>query len=128
MSIDTGKRIVDYILTADIDHKEGVILEFIGGEPLLEAELIDQICDYFKLRSFELNHPWSWNYRISICTNGVNYDSPAVQKLIEKNRGKISITITIDGVKEKHDMHTAVTSLVTLHKHKLISVFLFLLL
>ncbi len=104
MSFETGKKIVDYMLTADIQKEEAVILDFIGGEPLLEAELIDKICDYFKIRAFELNHPWYWNYRINICTNGVNYASDAVQNLIKKNYGKISVSISIDGTKEKHDM------------------------
>lgn len=104
MSLDTAKKFVDYILTADINYAEAVILEFIGGEPMMEAELISQICDYFKVKAFLLGHPWYWNYRISICTNGVNYTSDAVQALIARNRGKISVTITIDGTKQKHDL------------------------
>ena len=34
----------------------------------------------------------------------MNYSDPAVQRLIEKNEGKIAIGITIDGTKEKHDL------------------------
>lgn len=45
-----------------------------------------------------------WRYRINISTNGVNYSDNAVQRLIENNKGKISIGITIDGTKEKHDL------------------------
>lgn len=30
--------------------QHAVTLDFIGGEPLLEIELIDKICDYFKLK------------------------------------------------------------------------------
>ena len=104
MSLDTAKRFIDYILSSDINFAEAVILDFIGGEPMLEAELIGQIADYFKIRAFECGHPWYWKYRINVCTNGVNYASPAVQKLIDDNSGKISVTITLDGCKEKHDM------------------------
>lgn len=104
MNLETAKKFVDYMLTADIHYADAVILDFIGGEPMLEAELISQICDYFKIRAYELNHPWYWNYRISICTNGVNYTSEPVQSLIKRNAGKISVTITIDGNKEKHDL------------------------
>ena len=82
MNFETTKKFVDYMLTADIHYADAVILDFIGGEPMLEAELISQICDYFKIRAYELNHPWYWNYRISICTNGVNYTSEPVQSLI----------------------------------------------
>ncbi len=106
MPIEVAKQFIDYIMTSKTFKREkAVILEFIGGEPLLEAKLIDDICDYFKIRTFELEDDWYWNYRISITTNGVNYSEPSVQKLIEKNEGKISIGITIDGIKEKHDLH-----------------------
>ncbi len=55
MSLETGKRIVDYIIdlyedgTGDFINKstQGVVLDFIGGEPLLEAELIEKITDYW---------------------------------------------------------------------------------
>lgn len=71
---------------------------------MIEADLIDSIADYFKLRAFELDHDWYWNYRISICTNGVNYSNIEVQNFINKNYGKISVSISLDGTKEKHDM------------------------
>ena len=55
MSIETGRKIVDYIL--DLYEKnesdfvnqntQAVVLDFIGGEPLLEAKLIERICDYW---------------------------------------------------------------------------------
>ncbi len=105
MDFDVAKRFIDYILTSDsIKCSNAVILEFIGGEPLIEAELIDKICDYFKIKSFEEDHQWSWNYRISISTNGVNYSDEAVQDFIKKNPSKMSIGMTIDGTKEKHDL------------------------
>ena len=103
MPFDVAKKFIDLILNMPV-KMPSVVLDFIGGEPLLEAELIDQICDYFKKKAFELNHPWYWKYRINIGTNGVNYSDSSVQKLIEKNKGKISVAITLDGVKEKHDM------------------------
>ncbi len=105
MDLDTAKKFVDQLLTTDsMRYSEAVILEFIGGEPMMEAELIDKIVDYFKLTAFMLDHDWYWNYRISICTNGVNYSSEPVQCLIKKNYNKIAVTISLDGVKEKHDM------------------------
>ena len=62
--------------------QHAVTLDFIGGEPLLEIELIDKICDYFKLKTYEMGISWYWNYRISICTNGVNYLDKRIQKFI----------------------------------------------
>jgi len=105
LSLETAKKFIDYVLTAKRFHRcRAVILDFIGGEPLLEAELISDICDYFKIRAYEEQLPWYWNYRINISTNGVNYSDQKVQELIKKNEGKISIGITIDGTKEKHDL------------------------
>lgn len=105
MKFDTAKQAVDYLLTSlEKKKSEPIIVEFIGGEPLIEVELIDKVCDYFKLRAYELGHDWYWNYRFSITTNGVNYGDESVQKYINKNKNKVSITMTVDGTKEKHDM------------------------
>ncbi|EGD46912.1 radical SAM domain protein [Ruminiclostridium papyrosolvens DSM 2782] len=105
MEFDTAKQAVDCLLTSMEKRKsEPVIIEFIGGEPLIEVELIDRVCDYFKIRAYELGHDWYWNYRFSITTNGVNYGDASVQNFIKKNLNKLSITMTVDGTKEKHDM------------------------
>ena len=49
MKLETAIKFIDYILEdTKFIKSEAVILDFIGGEPLLEASLIDQICDYFK--------------------------------------------------------------------------------
>ena len=104
MSFGTAKKFIDYILRSPIKKQKAVILDFIGGEPLLETKLIDQICDYFKVKTYEINHEWYWNYRISISTNGVNYSDEEVQNFIKKNYGKLSIGITLDGTKRKHDL------------------------
>lgn len=105
MKFETAQRFLDYILTADITVANSVIIDFFGGEPMLEIRLIDQISDYFKIRAYELGHPWAWNYRFNFATNGVNYSSPAVQDYIKKNYGKVSIGISIDGIREKHDLN-----------------------
>lgn len=104
LDLNTAKKFIDYILNAPIKKQDAVVLDFIGGEPLLETKLIDKICDYFKLKTYEQNDNWYWNYRINICTNGVNYNNAVVQRFLSKNYGKLSISITIDGTKEKHDL------------------------
>lgn len=104
LSFETAKKFVDYFFSGKITHMPAVILDFIGGEPFLETKLIDRIVDYFKIRAFLSESDWAWNYRISITTNGVNYDSPEVQRFIAKNKDKISIGMTVDGTKRKHDM------------------------
>lgn len=106
MSWDTAKAAIDYILTHRSDfNEESVVWDFIGGEPFLEIELIDKICDYLKTEMFRLNHHWFNSYRFSFSTNGINYDSPKVQNFIEKNHSHLSIGITIDGTPRKHDLN-----------------------
>ena len=104
MSFEVAKKFIDYILEEKIKYQDAVTLDFIGGEPFLEVDLIDKICDYFKLQTYLKKSPWYWNYRLSVCTNGINYSSEKVQRFIEKNREKLGVTITIDGIKEKHDL------------------------
>lgn len=105
MSYETGKRAIDYFLTnSNLFTADAVVLEFIGGEPLLEIDLMDRLTDYFKLRAYELDHKWFTFFRVSISTNGILYSTEKVQKYIKKNAGKVSIGITIDGTKEKNDL------------------------
>ncbi len=54
---------------------------------------------------FRRNHHWFNSYRFSFSTNGINYHSEAVQNYIKKNHGHLSIGITIDGTKRKHDLN-----------------------
>ncbi len=101
-----AKAAVDYILSHEEDFKEeSVVWDFIGGEPFLEIDLIDKICDYIKTEMFKRNHHWFNSYRFSFSTNGINYDSEKVQRFIKKNREHISVGITIDGTKKKHDLN-----------------------
>lgn len=105
MTFETGKKTIDYFLiNSSLFTADAVVLEFIGGEPLLEIDLIDQLTDYFKLKSYELNHRWFTMFRVNISTNGILYSTNKVQKFIKKNAGKLSIGITIDGTKEKNDL------------------------
>lgn len=106
MSWEIAKRSIDYILDSPIDFPEdSVIWDFIGGEPFLEIDLIDQICDYIKTELFRRNHKWFNSFRFSFSTNGINYDSKKVQEFIKKNKEHLSIGITIDGTKQKHDLN-----------------------
>ena len=106
MSWDIAKRAIDYILDHEGDFREeSVIWDFIGGEPFLEIDLIDKICDYLKVEMFRRNHHWFNSYRFSFSTNGINYHEEKVQRFIAKNRDHLSIGITIDGTERKHDLN-----------------------
>ena len=106
MPFEIAKQAIDYILGHEEDFSEGsVVWDFIGGEPFIEIDLIDQICDYLKTEMFRLNHHWFNSYRFSFATNGINYHTDKVQQFIKKNRQHLSIGITIDGTKQKHDLN-----------------------
>ena len=103
-----AKDAIDYILDRENEPgftNESVVWDFIGGEPFLEIDLIDKICDYIKTELFRRNHHWFNSYRFSFSTNGINYDSEKVQQFIAKNREHLSIGITIDGTARKHDLN-----------------------
>jgi uncharacterized protein len=104
MDFEIARATIDHLLRERTQYTEGsVIWDFIGGEPFLEIDLIDRISDYAKLRMYETNHPWFENYRFSFSTNGLMYGKNKVQRYIAKNRRHLSIGISIDGTKRKHD-------------------------
>lgn len=106
MGWEVAKSAIDYILDNEKEFTEAsVIWDFIGGEPFLEIDLIDKICDYLKVEMYRRNHHWFNSYRFSFSTNGINYNSEKVQRFIEKNRNHLSIGITIDGTQKKHDLN-----------------------
>lgn len=108
MSFDTAQKAIDYILdhyTLPNIKSRSVVWDFIGGEPFLEIDLIDKICDYIKIELYKRNHCWFESYRFNFTTNGLNYDSPKVQNFIAKNHAHLSIGITIDGTQKKHDLN-----------------------
>lgn len=106
MTWEVAKQAIDYILSHEDDFKEeSVIWDFIGGEPFLEIDLIDKICDYVKIEMYRRNHHWFNSYRFSFSTNGINYHTESVQNFIKKNIEHLSIGITIDGTKRKHDLN-----------------------
>lgn len=106
MSFDIAKKTIDYLIShPEYTQTESVSFDFIGGEPFMEIDLIDQICDYIKLSLYQTNHHWFNSYRFSFSTNGLNYHTPKVQNFIKKNYNHLSIGITIDGTKRKHDLN-----------------------
>ena len=113
MSKETGKRIVDLLFKLYDENKEnsvinhhtyGIILDFIGGEPFMNVEVMDCIVDYFIDQCLEKDHIWLTNFRISISTNGVLYFQPQVQHFIQKYKNLLSMNVTIDGPKKVHDL------------------------
>ena len=111
MRLEDAKKLIDMLLTGDkrlggyvdVETSPAIIIEFIGGEPFLQVDLIEQICDYFMDKAIELMHPWATMFCISICSNGVLYFDERVQRFLNKYKNKMSFSVTIDGNKELHD-------------------------
>ena len=113
MDIYTAKKCIDTILDmyeADdndfINHNtKALVLDFIGGEPLLEAKLIEDICDYFFHECYKRDIPFAPFTRISFATNGQSWFTQEAQHLFEKYHDIMSITVSIDGIQELHDKY-----------------------
>ena len=104
-------EIVDFLFKQDLKNSElvnsdvanGLIIEFIGGEPLMAMDTINAFMEHFLSTAIKLRHRWATRYMISISSNGVLYDTPKVQEFVEKYKARLSLNITIDGNKTLHD-------------------------
>lgn len=109
MPFDTAKEFIDNLFNGKYkgyvseEEKPFIVLCFTGGEPFLQPELIERICDYFFDTAIERVSPWAERSMISVCTNGVHWFEPAVQHFLNKYRSRLSISVTIDGNRELHD-------------------------
>lgn len=110
MPFEIAKQFIDDLLSGsekltNYIPKEtvGIVLEFIGGEPFLEIDLVSKITDYYFNECARLHHPWATRTRLSISTNGLLYFEPKVQEYIRKHQRHLSLNITVDGNKELHD-------------------------
>lgn len=112
MDIYIAKKCIDCILNMyeqDTDfigkNTKALVFDFIGGEPLIEAKLIEQIIDYYIDQCYKRNIPLAPFTRISFATNGQLWFSKDSQHLLKKYHDMISCTISIDGVQELHDKY-----------------------
>lgn len=108
MNFDTAKKFIDELLSNKYGYinqynSPAIIIEFIGGEPLLEIDLTKRIYEYFIDQCYKLNHPWFTLHRLSICSNGLQYFDNEVQEFFKEYATNISFNISIDGNKELHD-------------------------
>ena len=108
MSFEIAKKFIDDLLANKYENINTektftVIFDFIGGEPLMEIELIEQICEYMINSMIQLKHPWLYLFKINIGSNGILYNTPKVQDFFNKFSGFTSYGVSIDGNKMLHD-------------------------
>ena len=82
----------------------GVILDFIGGEPLMNIEVINHVVEYFFSECAKRGYyDWIQYSRFSMASNGMLYFEPKVQDFIKKYHRFLSLTFSIDGPEYLHD-------------------------
>ena len=96
MSLFTAKNIIDTLLfTAEKENKQ-VEISFIGGEPLLEFDLIKKIVEYVKSLTIHVQ------YKFFATTNGTIL-SEEIKKWFSSNRKIITLGLSLDGDKQTQD-------------------------
>ncbi|MCI8649205.1 MAG: thioether cross-link-forming SCIFF peptide maturase [Anaerotruncus sp.] len=95
MSEEVGKAAIDYL----IHHSQGrhnLEVDFFGGEPLMNFEVVKQVVAY--ARSLEKEH--NKRFRFTITTNGLLLDEDKIQFI---NQEMSNVVLSIDGRKEVND-------------------------
>ncbi len=106
MGFDVARRSIDYIMeNRDLFPERSIVWDFIGGEPFLEIDLMEEICGYVTKKLSDERHPWRDSHRFSVTTNGILYGTDKVQDFIRRYRPHLSVGVTIDGTPRKHNMH-----------------------
>ncbi len=95
MDFETGKRAIDFLIkhSADRHHLE---VDFFGGEPLMNMEVVKQLVSY--ARSLEDAH--NKKFRFTLTTNGLLLNDEHVTFI---NGEMSNVVLSIDGRREIND-------------------------
>ncbi|MCR5301624.1 MAG: thioether cross-link-forming SCIFF peptide maturase [Lachnospiraceae bacterium] len=95
MSFEVGKKALDFLVNAS-KGRRNLEVDFFGGEPLMNFEVVKQLVAYG--RSLEKEH--DKEFRFTITTNGLLLDD---EKLDFINQEMDNLVLSLDGRKEVHD-------------------------
>jgi len=95
MSFDVGKRALDF-LVENSGTRRNLEVDFFGGEPLMNFDVVKQLVAY--ARSIEKEH--NKNFRFTLTTNGVLIDDDVIEFA---NKEMSNVVLSLDGRKEVHD-------------------------
>ena len=95
MSVETGKKALDFLIEKSEDRKF-LEVDFFGGEPMLNFEAVKAIVEYGRKREKEANKV----FRFTITTNGLMMNDEQLEFI---NREMKNVVLSIDGRKEVHD-------------------------
>lgn len=96
MSLEVGKRALDF-LVANSGNRVNLEVDFFGGEPLMNWEVVKGLVEYGR----SLEKPCNKKFRFTLTTNGVLLNDEILEFA---NREMANIVLSIDGRKEIHDM------------------------
>ncbi len=95
MSLEVGKAALDFLI-ANSGHRRNLEVDFFGGEPLINWEVVKELVVYG--REQEKLH--DKNFRFTLTTNGVLLNEEIMEFA---NREMGNVVLSIDGRKEVND-------------------------
>lgn len=95
MSVETGKKAIDYLLKYS-DSRHNLEMDFFGGEPLMNFDMVKEVVTYARSKEKEYNK----NFRFTITTNGVLLTDDKIDFI---NREMSNVVLSLDGRKEVND-------------------------
>ncbi len=97
MSFEVGKRALDF-LVENSGSRRNLEVDFFGGEPLMNFEVVKQMVEY--ARSIEKEK--GKNFRFTLTTNGLLIDDDVIEFA---NKEMSNVVLSLDGRKEIHDRY-----------------------
>ena len=95
MSFEVGKRALDFLIE-NSGSRKNLEVDFFGGEPLMNFEVVKQMVAY--ARSIEKEK--GKNFRFTLTTNGLLIDDDVIDFA---NKEMSNVVLSLDGRKEIHD-------------------------
>jgi len=95
MSFEVGKRALDFLIE-NSGTRRNLEVDFFGGEPLLNFEVVKELVAY--ARSIEKKY--NKNFRFTLTTNGMLIDDDVIDFA---NKEMSNVVLSLDGRREIHD-------------------------
>lgn len=95
MPFEVGKAAIDFLLEKSVG-RENLEVDFFGGEPLMNFDVVKQIIEYARSKEQEYHK----NFRFTITTNGMLLDDDTIDYI---NKEMYNVVLSIDGRKEIND-------------------------
>lgn len=95
MSFEVGKAAIDYLI-ANSGTRRNLEIDFFGGEPLMNFDVVKQLVEYGRSIEKENNKI----IRFTLTTNGILLDDETIDYI---NENMHNIVLSLDGRKEVND-------------------------